>query len=131
MRKLGNGMLFSYFFINAYRRLDSRASIINEARSYVLLYSAVASVGICCPTVVGGPLLKYWIVPALVGQPFLRMYVWMDGWMDGGGSIVYSNGLGTRGYYLGNVTVFAGPRLCLLQPAIYLSISNDNRAHFM
>ena len=58
------------------RDRDKR-SVVREARCYLLAYVAVAVAGSLAPSNanVSGGLLKYWLLPALVGQPFLRMYL--------------------------------------------------------
>ncbi|MEM7223273.1 MAG: fatty acid desaturase [Pseudomonadota bacterium] len=49
-----------------------RAAVAREARLHLAAYGVVAlvSIGAACPTA-----LIYWIVPALLGQPFLRMFL--------------------------------------------------------
>ena len=56
-------------------RLRRRAIV--EARVYVLLYATVGGVAAVTDP---WPLLKLWIVPALLGQPFLRAYLLSEHW---------------------------------------------------
>ena len=46
--------------------------VVREARIRLLLYAAVAVLSVLLGT---GAALEYWIVPALLGQPWLRLYL--------------------------------------------------------
>jgi fatty acid desaturase len=50
----------------------SRAAIVAEARSYLLAYGLVAVLSAFMQTPV---VLWYWLLPAILGQPFLRLYL--------------------------------------------------------
>jgi len=54
-----------------------RARAIAEARVYLALYAALAAGSVA----LGSDLvLKLWVVPALLGQPFLRLYLLSEHW---------------------------------------------------
>ena len=46
--------------------------VVREARIHLLLYAAIAVLSVLLGT---GAALEYWIVPALLGQPWLRIYL--------------------------------------------------------
>jgi fatty acid desaturase len=50
----------------------ARREVIWEARTYLALYGVVAVLGAAFGT---GALVRLWILPALLGQPFLRFYL--------------------------------------------------------
>ncbi len=55
-----------------YIHRDKRPAIVREARWFLLLYAAVLTGGM----LVGfAEILRYWIIPVLVGQPFLRGFL--------------------------------------------------------
>jgi fatty acid desaturase len=51
----------------------ARREVIWEARTYLALYGVVATLGAAFGT--GALLVRFWILPALLGQPFLRFYL--------------------------------------------------------
>jgi len=54
-----------------------RARAVAEARVYLALYAALAAASVA----LGSDLvLKLWVVPALLGQPFLRLYLLSEHW---------------------------------------------------
>jgi fatty acid desaturase len=50
----------------------ARPAAVNEARLFIALYAAVAIAGCALPS--AAPLL-YWVLPVLLGQPFLRVFL--------------------------------------------------------
>ena len=52
----------------------ARSRVAAEARWYLILYAAVAGLGMRWPSL-GAMLGRYWILPALLGQPMLRFYL--------------------------------------------------------
>lgn len=50
----------------------SARRVVNEARTVLAIYAAVALISISTGSVA---LLTYWVLPALAGQPFLRLYL--------------------------------------------------------
>ena len=57
----------------AYVPARERATVVREARIFIALYAGLAVAAMAGPGV--GPLLVYWLVPMLLGQPFLRLYL--------------------------------------------------------
>lgn len=49
-----------------------RAELVTEARIFLAVYAAAAVLSIAAAS---DALLIYWIIPALIGQPFLRLYL--------------------------------------------------------
>jgi fatty acid desaturase len=49
-----------------------RADVVREARLHVGLYVAVAAISLACGNLLA---VKLWVVPLLIGQPFLRAYL--------------------------------------------------------
>ena len=54
-----------------------RHRVIAEARAYSLIYSALALLSVATES---DAILRFWIVPALLGQPFLRAYLLVEHW---------------------------------------------------
>lgn len=52
----------------------ARRHVANEARIYFALYSSLAVLGFYVP-LLGRSLMRFWVVPAILGQPFLRFYL--------------------------------------------------------
>mmetsp|Transcript_6567 Transcript_6567/g.10030 ORF Transcript_6567/g.10030 Transcript_6567/m.10030 type:complete len:382 (-) Transcript_6567:260-1405(-) len=57
------------------KRDQARRQVNTEARIYLLLYGIVASIAIMAKETVGQHLLRLWVVPGILGQPFLRFYL--------------------------------------------------------
>jgi fatty acid desaturase len=69
------GLLFAHALGHvtaAYIPDRNRAEVIREARIFLAIYLAAAVLSIAVRSDV---LLFYWIIPALLGQPFLRLYL--------------------------------------------------------
>src|SRR5699024_11056425 len=45
---------------------------VREARLFVALYAALAVAGL---TLIGSVVLMYWLIPVVLGQPFLRLFL--------------------------------------------------------
>jgi len=54
-----------------------RARSIAEARAYLAVYAVLAAGSVALGTDI---VLKLWVVPALLGQPFLRLYLLSEHW---------------------------------------------------
>jgi len=52
----------------------ARRHVTTEARWYSTMYAGLAGLGLSSP-IVGGFLWRFWVLPALLGQPFLRFYL--------------------------------------------------------
>ena len=52
--------------------LRGRAELVTEARLFLAIYAAAAVLSVAAAS---DALLTYWIIPALIGQPFLRLYL--------------------------------------------------------
>jgi fatty acid desaturase len=55
-----------------YVPLRGRTELVTEARVFLAIYAAAAALSIAAAS---DALLIYWIIPALLGQPFLRLYL--------------------------------------------------------
>mmetsp|Transcript_891 Transcript_891/g.1850 ORF Transcript_891/g.1850 Transcript_891/m.1850 type:complete len:320 (-) Transcript_891:113-1072(-) len=53
----------------------AREEVTKEARIYLALYGLIAAIGLTQPSTIGAALLRVWVIPAIVGQPFLRFYL--------------------------------------------------------
>jgi fatty acid desaturase len=49
--------------------------VIREARIYLSLYGVLAVLGFAFRRVIGNTLMHLWLLPAILGQPFLRFYL--------------------------------------------------------
>ncbi|MFM9845274.1 MAG: fatty acid desaturase [Dongiaceae bacterium] len=56
----------------AYAPVRGRAELVTESRVFLAVYAAAAVLSVAAAS---DALLIYWIVPALLGQPFLRLYL--------------------------------------------------------
>jgi len=68
-------LLISHAFgrvVAAFVPLRGRAELVREARIFLAIYAAAAALSIALQS---DALLIYWIIPALIGQPFLRLYL--------------------------------------------------------
>jgi len=52
--------------------LRGRAELVTEARVFLAIYAAAAVLSVAAAS---DALLIYWLIPALIGQPFLRLYL--------------------------------------------------------
>ncbi len=52
--------------------LRGRAELVTEARVFLAIYAAAAVISVAAAS---DALLIYWIIPAILGQPFLRLYL--------------------------------------------------------
>mmetsp|Transcript_52199 Transcript_52199/g.77878 ORF Transcript_52199/g.77878 Transcript_52199/m.77878 type:complete len:443 (-) Transcript_52199:210-1538(-) len=53
----------------------ARQEISREARVYLMLYTLIAVLATTWRKILIAPLLSLWVLPALLGQPFLRFYL--------------------------------------------------------
>lgn len=49
-----------------------------EARAYILMYASAFAAGCIAPASVGAGLINYWVIPSVMGQPFLRFYLFAE-----------------------------------------------------
>ena len=78
----------------------ARRQVTLEARIYVVLYAALGGLG-CAVPIVGRALRRYWILPALLGQPFLRFYLLTEHRGRATTPLIYENTrtMTTNGFY--------------------------------
>eukprot|EP00977_Amphora_coffeiformis_P018635 scaffold6615_cov172-Amphora_coffeaeformis.AAC.8 len=55
----------------------ARRHVTQEARGYLALYVGLAGLGLALPAL-GRFCMRFWVLPALLGQPFLRFYLFAE-----------------------------------------------------
>jgi len=77
---------------------DQQAGIANEARLFVLIYLALIYFSVATGSTT---LLFYWVIPTIIGQPFLRFYLLAEhtGCQLGNNMIANSRTTKTYGFY--------------------------------
>ena len=55
----------------------AKSEVTLEARVYTLLYVSLIAAGTMFPAF-GAALLNYWVIPSVMGQPFLRFYLFAE-----------------------------------------------------
>lgn len=80
----------------------ARKEVTNEARIYMALYCLIWTLAVTGGKSVGAPLLRLWVLPALLGQPFLRFYLLAEHRGRKNAPVIYENTrtmVGTNGFY--------------------------------
>lgn len=59
------------------RSRRAKSEVTLEARVYMLLYASLIAAGTMFPAF-GAALMNYWVIPSVMGQPFLRFYLFAE-----------------------------------------------------
>jgi len=73
MHALGKKQAHEHYLANP----KALQQVANEARVYLLLYMLAVAVGLSFPAI-GQALVTFWVLPSLLGQPFLRFYLFAE-----------------------------------------------------
>mmetsp|Transcript_15903 Transcript_15903/g.32013 ORF Transcript_15903/g.32013 Transcript_15903/m.32013 type:complete len:416 (-) Transcript_15903:48-1295(-) len=77
-------------------------TVTNEARIYLALYGLIWTLAATGGKSISAPLLRLWVLPALLGQPFLRFYLLAEHRGRKRSPIIYENTrsmMGTNSFY--------------------------------
>ena len=80
----------------------ARREVTVEARIYLTLYCVIGTLAVAVGKSISVPLLRLWVLPALLGQPFLRFYLLAEHRGRKNSPIIYENTrsiVGTNGLY--------------------------------